>query len=337
MQLEKSLLHGREVPVIKLEEGEEAIVVSDVHLGLKYRGRFLAKFREFEGFLERLAARRPALLVLLGDIFELWSAKVSDVLAAAYAPLRALAKLDSTVLYVVGNHDRIAAYLSRRGLFRARNLIVAPEYAVVECGGKRGLLFHGHQLDWKFVKLKWLWRVEPYVYLLSEALSALPWASEWIIALSYVALLPAVLLVAESLPSSLKLAAIASTLLLAAPFIVLLWRTIQDRFWYGLVQPLSRSRLRGKGLAAPPVSKALSNLVSLIESNGLGPLDFIVFGHTHVPGLARDGKGRLIANSGSWVEEQGAPSCTFISISKGRLTLERWSGSGFEVLAEEAL
>jgi UDP-2,3-diacylglucosamine pyrophosphatase LpxH len=335
--LEKSVLHGREVPVISLEEGEEAVIVSDLHLGLRYKSRFLTKFREFEEFLERLAERGPALLVLLGDALELWSAKASEVFATAYAPFRALAKLDSKVLYVVGNHDRIVAHLNRKGLFEKENLVIAPEYVVLECRGKRGLLFHGHQLDWKFVKLKWLWRLEPYVYLLSEVLYALPWASEWVVALGYVALLPTVMLVTRGAPFPLRLAATLSALLLSAPLIVLFWRAIQDRFWYGLVQPLARSRLRGKSLASPTVSKALSNLLSLIEANGFGKVDFAVFGHTHVPELARDEEGRLIANSGSWVEEPGKHCCTFVRISSGRVVLGRWTGSGEEVLAAESL
>jgi len=335
--LETSVLHGREVPVISLEEGEEAVIVSDVHLGLKYRRRFMAKFREFEAFLKHLAARRPTLLVLLGDVFELWSAKASEIFAAAYAPLRALAKLDCKVLYVVGNHDGIIAHLSRRGLFQRDNLLVVPEYAVLECRGKRGLLFHGHQLDWRFVKLRWLWRLEPYVYLLSEVLYALPWASEWVVALGYAALLPAVMLVTNGAPLPLRLAATASALLLSAPLIVLFWRMAQDRFWYGVVQPLARSRLRGKSLASPAVSRALLNLLSLIEANGLGRFDFAVFGHTHVPELARGEGGRLFANSGSWVEEPGMLCCTFVRISGGRVELGSWTGSEEEILAAEAL
>ena len=337
VRLEKCVLHGREVPVISLEEGEEAVVVSDLHLGLRYRDRFLTKFREFEEFLKRLVSRGPTLLVLLGDVLELWSAKASEVFATAYAPFRVLAKLDSKVLYVVGNHDRIVAHLNKKGLFENENLVVAPEYVVIECKGKRGLFFHGHQLDWKFVKLKWLWRLEPYVYLLSEVLYALPWASEWVVAIGYIALLPTVMLVTRGAPLPLRMAAALSAMLLSAPLIVLFWRAIQDKFWYGIVHPLTRSRLRGKGLASPAVSRALSNLLSLIEANGFGRVDFAVFGHTHVPELTRDREGRLIANSGSWVEEPGKPCCTFVRISGGRVMLERWAGSSEEVLAVEPL
>jgi hypothetical protein len=134
--------------------------------------------------------------------------------------------------------------------------------------------------------------------------------------LGYVALLPTVMLVTRGAPFPLRLAATLSALLLSAPLIVLFWRAIQDRFWYGLVQPLARSRLRGKSLASPTVSKALSNLLSLIEANE---------------------EGRLIANSGSWVEEPGKPCCTFVRISSGRVVLGRWTGSGEEVLAAESL
>ena len=90
-------------------------------------------------------------------------------------------------------------------------------------------------------------------------------------------------------------------------------------------------------MASSAVSKALLNLLSLIEANGFGRVDFAVFGHTHVPELARDNEGRLIANSGCWVEESGKPCCTFVRISSGRVVLGRWTVSGEEVLAVESL
>ncbi len=340
MEIGAVALGGRKVPLIKLEEGEEAVIVSDIHFGLKYKGGFLTKFREFEAFLRYLAGKPPSLLILLGDIFELWSAKAKDVFATAYAPLRQLAKLDCKTVYVAGNHDHVVAHLERRSFFENDNLLVSPEYVVLESSGLRGLLFHGHQLDWKFAKLRWLWRAEPYIYLLSESLSALPWFSEWILAAGYVLLLLLFIHATGGASISSELVAAVSTILLAAPFIVLFWREVQDKFWYGLVQPLTyrvlKSRLRGKALRSEPVSRALGNLLSLVEADGLGSADFVVFGHTHVPGLHVE-RGRVVVNTGSWVENGEGFCCTFVKISSRKITLAKWNGAAGEVLAEVTL
>lgn len=338
LRVSEMKLQGRRVPLVKLERGEEAIVISDVHFGLKHRGRFLTRFEELERFFKQLAERPPSLLVLLGDIFELWSARVSEVLSTAIAPLKRLAELNTLIAYVAGNHDRVIAHLSRKGFFASENVLIAPELVVLECGGKRGLLLHGHQLDWRFTRLKGLWRAEPYIYVLSESLSALPWSLEWVLAASYAAVTPLLLYLTEGAPIAYRAFATTSVLLLTAPLLVLLLRNAQGRLWYSLVQPLasrlSRSRLRGRAFEA--VGGSLSRLLSELEAGGLGRIDFVVFGHTHVPELAVNGEGRVIANSGSWVSEPGSLSCTFVRIDGIKIELAQWSG-GEAKLAEHVL
>lgn len=333
------MLGGRAVPLLKLEEGEEAIIVSDLHLGFRHKGKFLTRFEELERFLKWLAERgRASLVVLLGDIFELWSARVRNIVSTAYAPLRQLAKLDATVLYVAGNHDRVLGRLGRKAPFTSGNLIVASEYAVLECGGRRGILFHGHQLDWKFTKLKWLWRLEPYVYLFSEFLNTLPRGAEWVVAVSYVLLLVVLLQLMEGAPLFNRAIAMSAALLLSVPFITLAWRRVQDTFWYNAVESLSselvRGRLRGRGIESAAVSRALKSLVAELEAE-LGRLDFVVFGHTHVPELLVDRGGRVVVNVGSWVGE-GPLACTFARVSSRGVKLARWS-AGEELLAETSL
>ncbi|MEM1509583.1 MAG: UDP-2,3-diacylglucosamine diphosphatase [Thermofilaceae archaeon] len=341
MKIEIVTLDSRKVPLVKLEEGDEAVIVSDLHFGLRYKGRFLTKFKEFENFLRHLAGKPPSLLILLGDVFELWSAKAKDVFATAYASLRELAKLDCKMIYVAGNHDHVVAHLDRMSFFENDNLLISPEYIVLESSGLKGLLFHGHQLDWKFIRFKWLWRTEPYIYLLSESLSALPWSTEWILAVGYALLFLSFISITSRAPLSLRFVAVASALLLTAPFIILSWRKIQDKFWYGLVQPLTyqmfKSRLRGKALKSEPVSKALRNLLSLVEESGLGNTDFVIFGHTHVPGLHEVEKGRIVANTGSWIEDEEGFCCTFVKIKDRKITLTRWNGSAGENLMEITL
>jgi len=341
LQVSEVRLFGRKLPLVKLEEGEEAVVVSDTHFGLNHQGLFVTRFRELESFFKHLAeGRRPSLVVLLGDIFEFWTARVRDIVSTALAPLRRLAELDTLVAYVVGNHDRVVAHLGRDGMFVSENVLVVPEMMVVECGGRKGLLLHGHQLDWKFTKLKGLWRIESSLYLLTESLSTLPGSLEWVLAATYAAITPVMLYLTEGAPFAYRVFAMMSAILLSAPLLMLTLRITQGKLWYGLIQPVAdvllKGRLRGRAFSSAAVNRPLERLLSEMEAAGLGRLDFVVFGHTHVPELAVNGEGRVIANSGSWVAEPGVPCCTLIRLRRGRITLARWSGNGEEVLAEHS-
>lgn len=342
MQISEVRLFRRRLPLVRLEGEEEVVVLSDTHFGLNHQGRFVTRFKELESYFKHLAeSKRPSLVVLLGDIFEFWTARVRDIVSTALAPLRRLAELDALIAYVVGNHDKVVAHLGRNGTFVSENVLVVPEMMVIECGGRKGLLLHGHQLDWKFTKLKGLWRIESYLYLLTESLSTLPGSLEWVFAASYAAITPAMLYLTEGAPFTYKVFAMTSAILLSAPLLILVLRMAQGKVWYGLLQPLAdillKGRLRGRAFSSASVSKPLWRLLSELEAAGLGRLDFVIFGHTHVPELTVNGEGRIIANSGSWVAEPGVTCCTLIRLRGGRITLARWNGSGEEVLSEHSL
>jgi UDP-2,3-diacylglucosamine hydrolase len=51
-------------------------------------------------------------------------------------------------------------------------------------------------------------------------------------------------------------------------------------------------------------------------------LELVIFGHSHVPALARLRPGGIYANAGSWLD---AP--TYLRIDDERIALERWNGS----------
>uniref|UniRef100_A0A7J3X927 UDP-2,3-diacylglucosamine diphosphatase n=1 Tax=Thermofilum pendens TaxID=2269 RepID=A0A7J3X927_THEPE len=333
-------LAGLQVPLISLEEGEEAVVLSDTHLGLRLGDRVKDKHEELAAFISRMRRDpRVKLFILLGDIFELWSAPLKDVVTSSYEPLRELARSDATVVFVAGNHDRVLAGLRLMSARGAGDVLVAPELLLLDAGGKRVLLFHGHQLDAAFLITKSLWKAQSYVYMLSEALSALPGNLEWVLALLSLFLLVLLFTLVNATTPLVEFVLLLAAIFLVSPPLVLVWRRVQDRVWYSLIQPiayrLSRGRLRGKSVRTLAVSKPLAKLVSLVEEL-MGRVDVVVFGHTHIPELIVENR-RVVANSGSWIENDGqTPSCTYVRISSKEVKLARWS-EGAEVVLGEAL
>jgi len=330
---------GIPLPLITLEDEEEAVILSDTHLGLNVKGRVASKSRELAEFFAYLRSTKTKLVVLLGDVLELWNAPLHSVMRAAYEPLRELSRSNATVVYVAGNHDRILAGLHLIGRRGEEDLVVAPEAVLLEVSGRKALLFHGHQLDRAFLITRSLWKLQSYVYTFSEALLALPKGLEWVLAglaallfLGLIAIIPAGSLVVE-------IAVMLLAAFLLSPLLLLLWRNFQDEVWYLLIQPLagrlSRGRLRGKSMRTLAVSKPLRKLLGLIESI-VGRVDIAVFGHTHVPELLED-NGRVFANTGSWVENGNAATCTFLRVKPGEILLSQWANGAERVLARAAI
>ncbi|MEM0376331.1 MAG: UDP-2,3-diacylglucosamine diphosphatase [Thermofilum sp.] len=330
---------GIPLPLITLEDEEEAVILSDTHLGLNVKGRVASKSRELAEFFAHLRSTKTKLVVLLGDVLELWNAPLHSVMRAAYEPLRELSRSNATVVYVAGNHDRILAGLHLIGRRGEEDLVVAPEAVLLEVSGRKALLFHGHQLDRAFLITRSLWKLQSYVYTFSEALLALPKGLEWVLAglaallfLGLIAIIPAGSLVVE-------IAVMLLAAFLLSPLLLLLWRNFQDEVWYLLIQPLagrlSRGRLRGKSMRTLAVSKPLRKLLGLIESI-VGHVDIAVFGHTHVPELLED-NGRVFANTGSWVENGNAATCTFLRVKPGEILLSQWANGAERVLARAAI
>ncbi|MEZ0345786.1 MAG: UDP-2,3-diacylglucosamine diphosphatase, partial [Infirmifilum sp.] len=291
---------------VELSDDEEAVIISDTHLGLRYRGRELSRSEELADFLENVSRdSRVKLLVLLGDIFEFWSAGVGDIIRSSYDPMKVLAASDKTVVYVAGNHDRIVSHLqleSRRG---RGDLYAVPDFLILKAGGKKYLLLHGHQLDTLFTHVKGLWKLQSYVYILTEPLFSLPGPSEWILAAISTLVLASILATVKASTLSEEIILTLAALFLATPLLLLSWRKLQDRLWYGFIQRIayrmSKSRLRGKSLENLSVSKPLKHLTRMLETlPEIGKIDGVIIGHTHVPELIVENN-RVYANPGAWV------------------------------------
>ncbi|MGB9709057.1 UDP-2,3-diacylglucosamine diphosphatase [Infirmifilum uzonense] len=325
---------------VELTEAEEAIAISDTHLGLKYKGRELSKSRELSEFLEKiLGDNNVKLIVLLGDIFDFWSAKVGDIIRSAYDPVKVLVGSDKTIIYVAGNHDRIVSWIKLESSRGKGDIYTVPDFFILNVGGRKYLLLHGHQLDALFTRFKGLWKIQSYVYILSESLFSLPGPSEWMLAAlsagSFAFLLASI--TANNVLQEFILFLVS--ILLLSPLLVMLWRKLQDRIWYGLLEELnmklSKSRLRGKSLRHLSVSKPLNRFLRSLESiPQIGRIDGVVLGHTHVPELLVE-EGRVYANTGSWIENGHNSTCTFVRITSHMITLGKWE-NGRETKIHEA-
>ena len=156
-------LYGQ-APVVKLTAGQGLAIFSDLHLGDGGRDDdFARNARLYVEVLEKHYAPSGSLLVLNGDIEELARFPLAAIATRWLEVYRAWQSFaDRGALFkLAGNHD--LALLRRR----ARDLpFPVGESLVVDIGGRRLFLFHGHQtsrLNWVFqtlgvLLLRWLLR-----------------------------------------------------------------------------------------------------------------------------------------------------------------------------------
>ncbi|MCW1303451.1 MAG: metallophosphoesterase [Candidatus Nanoarchaeia archaeon] len=87
-------------------QGEEIIVFSDTHLGMK-RGSNAEDFRRFLSYLRDEVERRPTTIVVNGDFVELWTRDDFTVLVENIPVIEQLYNLakKNKVYWIIGNHD----------------------------------------------------------------------------------------------------------------------------------------------------------------------------------------------------------------------------------------
>ncbi len=127
----------KQMPEIK--STGKIIIVSDVHLGSPANND--TGFKRFiEEYLETNTVEH---FVMLGDIFDFWEGSPREILGKHRKILRQIRDLDSTIHYVVGNHDyTIQRYFSKsdRDRFNFTNNFV------IRNGEETFRFMHGHQV-----------------------------------------------------------------------------------------------------------------------------------------------------------------------------------------------
>lgn len=121
--------------------------ISDLHLGSKK-----AETELIYSFLKR---NEFDLLYLNGDIIDIWRWKQAGLLKAKNAQehinvvqrILKLAKKDTQVFFVVGNHDEFLTNFLHDDIREFGNIHLAQEVEHITADGKRLLILHGHQFD----------------------------------------------------------------------------------------------------------------------------------------------------------------------------------------------
>jgi UDP-2,3-diacylglucosamine pyrophosphatase LpxH len=163
------------------------IVVSDFHLGLAGKEKVGENFSDFIKFIGNLKPKgapgehvkvtvdgkprelyTPGIIVLLGDIFDMWSPRenvFSSVLDDAYPFIQPLLALPAKIVYVVGNHDEVIADFNGRfpKIFPEKVIISGSHYpdsgegegenrqfTGLKVGDHNYFFLHGQQFDLMF-------------------------------------------------------------------------------------------------------------------------------------------------------------------------------------------
>lgn len=128
-------------------ENNRLFVISDLHIGNgSARDNLLKnnKLTVFQRFLDEVD-RHDGVLIILGDLLELWRYRGEDILERWDRLLRRLAEMD--LIYVPGNHDPLWSdtYTSVRQMHPLFDKLHRP--FIKDIGGRRFKFMHGHELD----------------------------------------------------------------------------------------------------------------------------------------------------------------------------------------------
>lgn len=131
------------------------MVISDVHLGT-----FGCHAKELVQYLSSI---KPKILVLNGDIIDIWQFRKSYFPATHLKVLKKIISLSTKgtqVYYITGNHDE---FLRKFSDVHIGNISLIDKL-VLELDGKKAWLFHGDVFDASITHTKWLAKLGGWGY-----------------------------------------------------------------------------------------------------------------------------------------------------------------------------
>jgi UDP-2,3-diacylglucosamine pyrophosphatase LpxH len=276
------------------------VAFSDVHIGWKPK----SNQEGFERFIEEyLETHEIEHLVMLGDIFDFWIGSPDRILRENNHILKRINDLETTIHYVIGNHDyTIQRYFekSERDRFNfTRNLVIRH-------GEETFRFIHGHQVFEEVI-----FRTLLYGGLCLGLCQVQSFLKQLYIILR------------ELSPEN--------------PVEFLLrpsWERIRCKFDGVFVRMRKRSKLlKIIGEATEQLEKWVREVA--LSENGLTKLkkqEFLVYGHFHMPGLSRMKK---CANTGCWIKgehqmaHKGFKDHSYLIIENGKVELHGNGNSSF--------
>lgn len=133
----------------------EVLVLSDIHLGT-----YGCRAKELVSYLKSV---KPQLLVLNGDIIDIWQFSKNYFPKSHIEVIRQLLKIAGTgvpVYYITGNHDDAFRRFSG---FSLGNFYLEDKL-LLEIDGKKAWIFHGDVFDASIKGSKWLAKLGGYGY-----------------------------------------------------------------------------------------------------------------------------------------------------------------------------
>jgi hypothetical protein len=142
-----------------------AVVLSDLHLGT-----FGCHARELLAYLKSI---QPDVLILNGDIIDIWNFKKSYFPKSHFKVVKrvlTMAQKGTKVYYITGNHDEMLRRFADAdlGQIHLRNQLV------LTLGGVRTWIFHGDIFDASIQNARWLAKLGGWSYDL------LIWVNRWL-------------------------------------------------------------------------------------------------------------------------------------------------------------
>ena len=133
---------GTHVHSLEIGEVKKAFFVGDVHLDPRAPDRE----QRFIKFLDYVRSEKPAVLFLMGDIFEFWYGYYHVMFTHHIKVISKLACLrfeGIKIVYIVGNHDFLPGPVFSKYL----NFIVALDPFIIKMGDKNVYLSHGDEVN----------------------------------------------------------------------------------------------------------------------------------------------------------------------------------------------
>lgn len=292
-------------------------VISDTHFGLN--SATLASSKEVDRLLYDMwrYGKGCDQIILLGDIFDFWKSSPEKAIRDSAYFFKRLSELDVPIIYIVGNHDHHMAVMSQESDLlervsrgdghpayipsrRWRQVIYGlgintfyPIYTA-RLFSKKVLFTHGHHLN---VMGSLYHHLEKLRGLSGKGIS--PSDMEAIITCAY-----------ESIYRSAYIGEIAS---------------LEERIWSA---SSAFHRFKTGILKRPSPAVAHYNAIArFIEERQLGPVDYFVYGDTHMPGVCQN-NGLVVVNTGSFTHGAGGQGrrCitdTYLTMDEDGLSLRQ--------------
>jgi len=266
------------------------VIISDIHLGYEKCNR-----DSFESFVTTYLLQEDIdYLILLGDIIDFWRRSAENVLRENKEILTQLSDLNAKKYYILGNHDYTLPQLTQLQFTFRKNLLL-------QSGQKKFRFIHGYQIE--YASSLQFYEGLCTVLCTSGDETGQILSDAWNFYQLKIREIPFEEIINEPRLSNLSKEELGE-------IVELIMRYPEERPLYGKFTQQEIDEYRKRA--------------------GVGPDEFLVYGHTHNPCVKRNE-----ANAGSWVSDSRRPN-SYLTIEDGKVDLNYWESVYSNAATEEA-